>query len=251
MVHQYTKEERVTAVQKKYFDNRQKANQKDGHSPDQEYINAVHSLQLKKLDEEPVRESMKPNHRFVNSYNVRELTNIRNKLREQALEHYDESGFRLARIWDNYTFRTTHDPLGIYKKKGNYEDLAWKVFRNLDEKNLYLKTLYYPRLRREDYINLLNLYNEKSANYNRLKWLSYGLVIGTSGFAWGLALRNNLRFSSFVLLTGGSFVGLKWLVDRYLLNNLNNNLNRASIQYTNKYPEIKYLTVEYVKSPTI
>jgi hypothetical protein len=249
MAHQYAQDERETAVQKKYKEQRAKTDQTSSITAEEIHKQTIEFLQRK--EEESRITEVNLNQKMINAYNDRVSKERFINQIEEIKNEYDQNGNRLACIWKNKSFIHTHDPIGIFRKKGNYEDLAWKVFRDLEDNQIFLKVLYYPKLTREDYVNLINTYNQKSSNYNRLRWISYGLVLGTAGFSWGFAYRNNFRFGSFLLLTGGSFIGLKLLADRYFLNSLNKSLNTSSRPYAEKYPEIKTLSIEYVKSQLI
>ena len=192
-----------------------------------------------------------PNSHFVESFNLRKQQENAINLKNEIETDFDSNGNRLANLWKNSSFITTYDPLGIYSKKGNYEDLAWKVHRDLEDTNIFMKVLYYPKLIKEDYIILLDIYKEKESFYRKLKHISNGLVFGAVLFSWGLSYRRNFKFTSFVLLTGGTFFCLKSLMDKYLLKSLIDNLNQKSKSYAEKYPEIKYLSVEFIESPKI
>jgi len=137
---------------------------------------------------------------------------------------------------------------GVFAKKGNYQDLAWKVFRNVEDENIFLKTLYYPRLVTDDYY-ILNHYFEdqfkQSANRTRL---NYGLSLFSTVGAWSLAYSLKLKRSSFFALTllsaYGAFKGLEYLNSK----SLQNRLNEKAYDIAVKYPEIKFSQIVYTKS---
>ena len=189
-----------------------------------------------------------PNFHFIEQFNKRKTIEWIDIARKNIESEFDSNGNRLACIWKKDGFAEMHDSLSIFKKKGNFEDLAWKIHRDVEDKNIFLKTLYFPKLITEDYMKLTKLFEEKSASFHRQKFFSYGIVFGVAGLTWGMAYRNNFKIGGFVILTGGTFFVLKYFVDRHFLNSLNWNLNFQSRAIAEKYPEIKYLSIEYVKS---
>jgi hypothetical protein len=250
MVHQYVHEDRTTGLEMKYNEYKSRINS-NNVSDNQELFQTNLKFLEEKKENKQVKIELNPNKRFIDSFNQRAINQRKEQAQKETQSEYDSNGNRLACVWKDRTFVQTYDPLGLYAKKGNYEELGWKVFRDLEDSNIFMKVLYFPRLKRQDYLDLINNYNENTTNYRRMRNLSYGLVLGSAALSWSLAYRNNFKFTSFFLLTGGSFFGVKYLVDRYLLNSLNNNLNRISVPIAERYPEIKYLSIEYVKSPQI
>ncbi len=251
MVHQYAHEEdRISGFQRKYNEYKSKTNSDTVIDNQELYETSLKFLEEKK-ENKPVKIELYPNQRFIDSFNQRVINERKEQKQKELSSEFDSNGNRLACVWKNRSFVQTYDPIGLFAKKGNYEELAWKVFRDLEDNNIFMKVLYFPRLKREDYLDLIHFYNENTTIYRRNKNLSYGLVLGTAAISWSLAYRNNFKFTSFLLLTGGSFFGIKYFFDRYLLNSLNNNLNKLSMPIAARYPEIKYLSVEYVKSPQI
>mgnify|MGYP001807930071 CR=1 FL=1 len=141
--------------------------------------------------------------------------------------------------------------IGVFEKKGNYQDLAWKVFRDVEDENVFLKTLYYPRLVTNDYYTLNHFFEEQfksSANRTRM---NYGLSLFSAVGAWGLAYSFKLKRSTFLALTFltafGAFRGLECLNSK----NLQNKLNEKAFDVAVKYPEIKFSQVVYTKSSEV
>lgn len=246
MVYQYDAEPRVTAVQLKYKEYKQNQSKNN----EGEFEKTIKQLEKTSDHKSPLHE-FNPNSRFKEAFNLNKQKDQEINVVKEIESEFDSNGNRLACVWKNSTFAATYDPLSIYYKKGNYEDLAWKIHRDLEDTNIFMKVLYYPKLIKEDYINLINIYEEKSSHYRRQNALSNGLVFGAAALSWGLAYRRNFKFASFVFLTGATFIGLKYVLSRYLLNSLNDNLNNKSKSIAEKYPEIKYLSIEYVESPKI
>lgn len=250
-MHQYVSEdERITGLQRKYNEYKTRIDSNTTKNNQELFETNLKFLEEKNKNK-PVTIEMNPNQKFIESYNQRVIKERNENATNEILSEYDSSGNRLACVWKNRSFVQTYDPIGLFAKKGNYESLAWKVFRDLEDNNIFMKVLYFPKLTRDDYLSLIRIYDENTTNYRRMKNLSYGLVLGTAAFSWTLAYRNNFKFANFVLLTGGSFFAIKYLLDRYLLNSLNRTLNNKSIPFAERYPEIKYLSIEYVKSPQI
>jgi hypothetical protein len=251
MVHQYVnQEDKISGLERKYNEYKSKINSNTEKDTHELYQTSLKFLEEKKQNK-PLKIELNPNQRFIDSFNQRVINERKSQEQKELLSEFDSNGNRLACVWKNKSFVQTYDSIGLFAKKGNYEELAWKVFRDLEDNNIFMKVLYFPRLRKEDYLDLIHYYNDNTTKYRRNKILSYSLVLGSAALSWSLAYRNNFKFTSFVLLTGGSFFGIKYLVDRYLLNSLNSNLNKLSIPIAEKYPEIKYLSIEYVKSPQI
>jgi hypothetical protein len=92
----------------------------------------------------------------------------------------------------------------------------------------------------EEYSSLMNKY--------RSTWiLSTGCAIGT----WILAYSFRLKFTTFVLSTGFSFIASKYAINKLHTNIMKSNLNSFAIEVSNRYPEIKFSKVEYTNSSEV
>ena len=186
--------------------------------------------------------------KFIDFYNEKtQKEEIQNE-KEKEKEVYDLNGNRLANIYQSESFINLHDPLGLYKKKGNYKDLAYKVFRDVDDEDVFMKVLYYPKLTYKDYNYMIQTYNQDKTSLNRRLFLSYGLVGGSALFAWSLSYKYSLKFTTFAAVTLGSFALVYKLTQNALLKSHKKSLNGFATDIATKYPEIKYATVHYVQS---
>ncbi len=141
--------------------------------------------------------------------------------------------------------------IGVYEKKGNYQDLAWKVFRDVEDENIFLKTLYYPRLVAQDYNNLKHYFESEYKYSTDRRRLNYGLSL-LSGFgAWGLSYTFKFKKSTFALLTLVSAVGAFKALESLNTKSLQNKLNGKAFSIATKYPEIKFSKIVYTKSSEV
>ncbi len=141
--------------------------------------------------------------------------------------------------------------IGVYEKKGNYQDLAWKVFRNVEDENVFLKTLYYPRIVTDDFYTLNHYFEEQYKDSLNRTRTNYGLSLLSSIGAWSMAYSFKLKKSTFIALTllsaYGAFRGLEYLNCKKLQNKLNEKAYDLAV----KYPEIKFSQVVYTKSSEV
>jgi hypothetical protein len=193
----------------------------------------------------------KPNQSFTQAYNQRVLEEEKNLKEELNKEKYDSNGNLLASYYTDENFKRIHDPLNIYKKKGNYDDLNWRVFRDVDDSNIFLKVLYFPKITYEDYNSLLVLYRNQNVNYNNRKRLTNLSILGAGLAGWVLSYRMRFKFVGFLLTTSGLFFGTKFILDRINSNSFKNSLNSSAILIANKYPAIKFSTISHVKGKDV
>lgn len=136
----------------------------------------------------------------------------------------------------------------MWEKKGNYDELAWKVFNDVDDKNVYLKVLYYPKITSGDFHSLLDLFEQEYSKLNQKKRFGYLLSAGSVLFTWGLAYRYRFKLPTFALTTLASFGLSKVALDSLYHNSMHHALNSYANNLAKNYPEIKYARVEYKKS---
>ena len=250
MAHQYADNSSKTGFERKY----EKALENTKEEFDQKKLQYNTVPRQDKIETPDILEFMqknRPNKSFTQAYNERAVEEEEAFKREALKEKYDKNGNLLSYFWEDDNFKTIHDPLNIYKKKNNYDDLAWKVFRNVDDEDIFLKTLYYPRISDSDHKALINIYNDYHKQYNFRRRLAYLSIIGASIAGWGFAYARRLKFVGFLGTTLGIFFGSKLLLDRVNFNSLKSNLNNSSTKFAEKYPAIKFSKVKLVKSDTV
>ena len=135
--------------------------------------------------------------------------------------------------------------LDIYEKKGNYEDLAWKVFRNVDDSDVFMKVLYYPHITKEDYSALTNKFSEEYKKNSSNARFTFITTLGATLFSWYLSSAMRLKMTTFGLLTIGSAATTHCLLKKYYHNKMKNNVNGYAGSIASKYPDIKYLKINY------
>lgn len=238
MGFQYDNVPRATEVERKLNELKREGN---------EYtFNEIQRATTKTVDER-LSSSLKPNHRFIEAYNERtKKQEIINK-KEEYLNSIDENGHKLEKIYLNKEFLAIHDPLNLYKSKKNYEDLAWKVYQDVDSNNIFLKTLYYPNIRSEDYHSLVSRFSEIHRNQPMFNNIS--LIIAASSMFLGYfgAVKLNLKFKTTLFVSAAS-LGVGYY--SFVLSNrqrIPRMLNKYAINVASKYPEIKFTNVEYGK----
>lgn len=209
-------------------------------------------------------QGLNPHEGFVKSYNERLEKKKVTEIREKSKELYNEDGKRFARPWDYSGYTSIHDPIGkfillyniiyisgVFEKKGNYQDLAWKVFNDVDDKEVYLKTLYYPKLTSDDLHKLMDKFEEQFKAYNNKVRFSYLISAGSLLGTWSLAYLYRFKFSTFVVSTLASFLAVQFSLSHFHSKSMKNSLNYYAQEVAEKYPQIKYSSVEYIKSSEI
>lgn len=208
-------------------------------------------LQVEKVVTKPVESrlspALAPNKHFIEAYKVREQKLNEERKKEEFLNSIDEQGHKLEKIYLNKDYIQLHDPLNLYRSKQNYEDLAWKVFRDVDSNNVFLKTLYYPEIRSEDYNALVAKFAE---TYSTTKFFNKFSLIGATtafGAAYFASAKLNFKAKTAILLSGLSGVAGYYLVNSIRRSYALCNLNKFAGDISNKYSDIKVTNVEYGK----
>lgn len=206
--------------------------------------------EFSKATEVKAKESLniyiKPNKFFIEAHNKREEQKSIEKKKDEFLNSIDNQGFKIEKIYNEKGFQTLHDPLAVYSSKGNYDDLAWKVFQDVHSDDTYLRALYYPELRSEDYNSLLTKFRDvhSSNGYkNKFKIISsVGGIIG--GFL--LSSKLNLKYKTSIGLSLASgYLGYS-IFNCMFQKNAKKTLNSyASINILSKYPELKFTSVSH------
>jgi hypothetical protein len=240
MVFQYVHAPRATEVERKL----QEIRSSNDKSYIENTINSVIQTPAKKV----LDQNIKPNKQFMEAYKKRVKVEEKEKEKSQFLENIDEEGYKIEKVYDSNYFKMLHDPLSVYNSKGNYKDLAWKVFSDCDEKHTFLKTLYYPELRTEDYNTLIKHFSNE---HSKFPVIQNCIFAGSLGFAYGgfYLSNNSLRFTMrSSLVSSALFFGFTWYaLNRYAVNACNSKLNFKALEVTRKYPEIKTTSVTYAR----
>ncbi len=129
--------------------------------------------------------------------------------------------------------------------------MAWKVFNDVDDKEVYMKTLYYPKITSDDLHSLMDKFEEQLKVYNNKIRVSYLLSAGSVLGTWSLAYLYRFKFSSFLVSTVASFFAVHYGLSSLYSKSMKNSLNSYAQDVAKKYPQIKYSTVEYTKSSEI
>ncbi len=129
--------------------------------------------------------------------------------------------------------------------------MAWKVFTEVDDSNIYLKTLYYPNLSSSDMHNLLDRFEEEYKTFSNRSRFAYVASFGSLFGTWALAYKYRFKFTSFLGATSIAYVATKWTLDQFSASRMSKNLNTFASIVAVKYPEIKFSRVEYTKSSEI
>lgn len=208
--------------------------------------------EIKKSVEVKVKESLnlnlKPNENFIKAHKEREKQKEIEKKKEEFLNSIDEKGYKLEKIYNNQEFIKLHDPLNLYSSKKNYDDLGWKVYNDVNPDDSFLKTLYYPKLRSEDYNSLVSKFSSvHEMNGYRTKFIIINSVIG--GIAgYFLSSKLNFKYKTTLLITGLSTYSAYSIFNCFFLKKTKRALNNfASSEISPKYDELKFLKVTYGK----
>jgi hypothetical protein len=208
--------------------------------------------EIKKSVQVKVKESLnlnlKPNENFIKAHKEREKQKEIEKKKEEFLNSIDEKGYKLEKIYNNQEFIKLHDPLNLYSNKKNYDDLAWKVYNDVNPDDSFLKTLYYPKLRSEDYNSLVSKFSSvHEMNGYRTKFILINSVIG--GIAgYFLSSKLNFKYRTTLLITGLSTYSAYSIFNCLFLKKVKRALNNfASSEISPKYDELKFLKVTYGK----
>lgn len=236
MVFQYVKEGPKTGLEKKY-DQVKTAN--SNVEPNISQLDESRNNQALDLN-------LKPNKYFLEAHKARNLEEMKKQEKENYLQSIDEEGNRIQKIYNTDGFKAVHDPLNLWTKMSPTK-LAWKVFYDVEDRDVFLKTLYYPNLKSDDYSNLTSKFSEEYSSLLTKRKLSFftSLILGSAGL--GVCYRFSLksRTSAFIFLFafGASFYQLNSMLKSGMKNRLNNYARGVA----QSYDEIKYSTVEYGK----
>lgn len=212
---------------------------------DQEVKTQINSF--RKPERELLNGTIKPNKNFIKAYKERQAREKVEEEHNEYLKNIDEQGFKIEKVYNDNGYHSIHDPLNLYASKGNYNKLAWKVYNDVDESQAFLKTLYYPEIRKEDYNTLISLFSEehrKIPTTQKFQALT-SLAVFSSGIAVGNLLRFKMRTS---FITGFALAGLSCcLIKSFSTKRMNSRLNSKAIDIAKNYPEIKLLNIKYEK----
>lgn len=207
--------------------------------------------QIEKAISKPVQArlspALAPNKDFIEAYKKRELKLNKEKKKEDFLNSIDEQGHKLEKVYLNKDFIALHDPLNLYHSKQNYEDLAWKVFRDVDASNIFLKTLYYPQIRSEDYNALVAKFSETHASTKVFNKFSLISAVASIGAGYLISTRLNLKAKTALILSGISGVAGYYVLNSIRRSVAQQRLNKFGQEISNKYGDVKFTNVEFTK----
>lgn len=193
--------------------------------------------------------NLQPNNYFISEHKKRKEKEEQLKsLNKNALE-LDENGYKLENIYYNNSYKRLHDPLNLYASTNNYKSLSWKVYTDVNDSDVFLKTLYYPNLRSDDYNSLISKFTDVY-RYNTI-FKKMGIVFG----GVSAALFYNASVKKFTF-TGKTTIVLSGVIGytvycimtmqlSLIIKKTLNNYARHSI--AENYPELKITKVEYLK----
>lgn len=237
MPHQYVHTPRATEVERKLEEIR--------NSTDLEYITAqINSV--RPAIKETLNQNIKPNENFIKAYKARQAKELADKNAQQYLESLDEQGYRVEKVYQQPGYLKVHDPLNIYKSQDPVK-LAWKIYTDVDQSQLFLKTLYYPELRSEDYNRLVHMFSEEHKSIPRRQKFGALLSLVGAGLGYGLGKRFMFKVKTSVFTSVVLFAGIYYLVNSNSVQRLNSRLNKKSVEIARKYPEIKIENIQYTK----
>jgi hypothetical protein len=189
---------------------------------------------------------LKPNDDFVKAHYKRKAKEEQYQQKEEYLRSIDDQGYKIENIYKNTGYHEIHDPLNLYKNTQNYESLAWKVYQDVDDNLPYLKALYYPKLRSEDYQDLVSKFNEYH-QYQAFKKKT-GIIFGVAGVIGWFTIANRFRFTGKATIASSLILGVLsyyayiQLLKRSTIRKLN---NYSAERIIPKYPEIVITKYEY------
>ena len=129
--------------------------------------------------------------------------------------------------------------------------MAWKVYNEVDDSQVYLKVLYYPKLTSDDLHNLLDRFEDEYRSLNHKNRVSYLLSAGSALGTWALAYRYRFKFTTFLLTTAVAFAATKYTLNQFAQSRMTSNLNSSAQSIANNYPQIKFSRVEYTRSSEV
>lgn len=188
---------------------------------------------------ERLKGDITPTKDFINAYNKRKVKEHEEQKNKDFLESIDDQGFKIEKLYNNPFYKKIHDPLNLQGSMQNNDKLAWKVYYNVDPTNLYLRLLYYPELRSEDYYRLIGLFKEQNYKAALLNFFKWGSTFGVAGLMYYLC--NILKFKSKTkafLTFGISFCAYSQF-RKFPPKIINSRLNSKALDIAHKYPAVK------------
>lgn len=237
MPHQYVHTPRATEVERKLEELR--------NSNDLDYISAqINSVRLPV--KETLNQNVKPNENFIKAYKVRQAKEQTEKKTQEFLESVDEQGHRVEKVYQQQGFLKVHDPLNIYRTQ-DPSKLAWKVYTDVDQSQLFLKTLYYPELRSEDYNKLVHMFAEEHKHVPTRQKFGIILSLAAAGLGYSLGSRFAFKVKTSIFTSLILFAGVYNLNNNFSQKRINQRLNKKSVEIAKNYPEIQIENIQYTK----
>ena len=237
MPHQYVHTPRATEVERKLEELR--------NSNDLDYINAqINSI--KGPVKQTLNQNIKPNENFIKAHKLRQEKELKEKKNQEFLESIDEQGHRVEKVYLQQGYLKVHDPLNIYRAQDSSK-LAWKVYTDVDQSQLFLKTLYYPELRSEDYNKLVHIFSEEHKHVPSRQKFGIILSLAAAGLGYSLGSRFAFKVKTSIFTSVLLFAGVYWLNSSYSACRINKRLNKKSVEIAKKYPEIQIENIQFTK----
>lgn len=236
---QYNHDPRATEVERKLNDLKK--------STDREYVNSQINALVAPVVKKLIDENTSPNSHFIDAYRNRKAKEESREKYEKYLDSIDENGFKLESIYNTQEYQNIHDPLRVFSTKKNYKSLAWKVYTDVHESQVFLKTLYFPNLRSEDYGRLLGFFSDEHSKLGIKKKLNFLCSLAILGFQFQALSRAHMTPKTSALIAVVSSLGWYFGVEKLICNRMNTRLNKKAIDISKQYPELKLVNFEYCK----
>jgi hypothetical protein len=237
MPHQYVHTPRATEVERKLEELR--------NSNDSDYINSqINSLKPKV--NESLNQNVKPNENFLKAFKERQVKELSEKKNQEFLESIDEQGHKVEKVYQQEGYLKVHDPLNIYRNQDKTK-LAWKVYTDVDQSQLFLKTLYYPELRSEDYNKLVHYFSEEHKHVPTRQKFGIILSLAASGLGYTLGTRFTFKIKTSLLTSVLMFAGVYWMYNSFTKKRTNQRLNKKAVEIAKNYPEIQIENIQFTK----
>ena len=123
-----------------------------------------------------------------------------------------------------------------------------KVYNDVNDNEVFMKVLYYPHITKDDYSSLTKEFSNEFSNFRKKNFFSFLSAFGASLFSWTLAYRYHLKPSTFAILSLGSFGLTYFSINSKFKNQMKRNCNNYALTIAAKYPDIKYLKINYTES---
>jgi hypothetical protein len=237
MPHQYVHTPRATEVERKLEELR--------NSTDSNYIAAqINSLTPKV--KETLNQNIKPNENFIKSFKERQAKESQEKKNLEFLNTIDEQGHRVEKVYQQQGYLKVHDPISIYKSQDPVK-LAWKVYTDVEQSQIFLKTLYYPELRSEDYSKLVHLFSEEHKYVPARQKFGVLLSLAAAGLGYSLSTRFSFKVKTSLFTSLLLFSGVYWFYGVFSERTINQRLNKKAVDIAKNYPEIQIENIQYTK----